>query len=522
MNSLRAQHKITRAPARRGWLRICPMALLLASAGLWRAVPSRAQTAMPAPVTIGAKAPAEKPELAPIDVKGKASAPSELAPVVIGASDSLGKSALAPVQVGGVAAIEPTGLAAVNASSLRVPLLLKPVLAGTAKVEDLLRAGALTPDDLKWAVHHPLLWKQTAPVGAATPSTIAVYDAFLARFSEEVAGAVDWEDRARAALAAELSRRGDARCVPLFEAMTEQWVANWQSGDRRKIDGVVPGIHALAWFYDRQDEKLKAAQTYELSALYSSSSVWVSNSLMDAARLYRDLGDNDKAQALYAQVSQYGDSWTTGMALYDQAYLLVASKEHDAARALLQQAIISQNATPARVALLSLLGYSYYATGEVQEARSFSEEAIASYQSLSEVPDNKGLRGALRRSLQILQFTQPKAVNPLAFEPSELHFVIDNNASLKGADEPKTRHMVVRALRPVPLTIISDLPAVTVQMGEHWKPVPNSNWVEKEVEIQVRTNALPEKTRTIQAKLNASSNQAPDFKGEVPVFIELR
>ena len=241
MPFLPLQPQLTPSKQARGWLRPQALALVLIGGGLWRAVPVMAQEPkLPAPVNIGDAAPAQSEsnvapvkigeadkeksdkQPAPVKVGDASQAQSDTAPVTIGGAAPANTPGVAPVTLKGAGAAQST-LALVAVSSLRVPVLLKQVGAGAEKVEELLQSGALQPTDLKWAVHHPRLWQEKAAVGKAAAGTIAVYDAFLSRFGEEVADAVSWEPSARAALAAELSRRGDARCVPLFEAMTAEW-----------------------------------------------------------------------------------------------------------------------------------------------------------------------------------------------------------------------------------------------------------------------------------------------------------
>ncbi len=283
-----------------------------------------------------------------------------------------------PVTIGGTSpALANLELAEVRASSLRVPLLLQQIAAGKANAEELLKAGALKKEDLMWAVRHPRLWQVGTKTGEETTGATQVYDAFLAHWGEEVAGAVSWDEPARSALATELSRRGDARCVPLFEAMTREWVAKWKAEGAQKIQGAVPGLHALAWFYQGKGESLKAAQTYEKSAEYSMAPAWVGSALVEAARLYLKAGQKEKSDELYAQVPQAGYGWGTALAYYDQALPLIGKGKFTEAREILSQPLnatvdqdggaISQNYWLASLS---------YQQGDLEETMRYSQLAI--------------------------------------------------------------------------------------------------------------------------------------------------
>ena len=335
-----------------------------------------------APVSIGEAAPANRSETAPVKVGEAPPAQSDSAPVTIGDASAANRVDVAPVTMKGEAMAD-AEFSTVAPSSLRVPMLFKQVGAGEAKIEALLQSGALKPDDLVWAVHHPRLWQEKAEVLTAAASTIEVYDAYLARFGEQVADAVSWEPSARAALAAELSRRGDERCVPLFETATAKWVAQWEREGQRKTEGAVPGLHALAWFYQGKGEKLKAAQIYEKSALYSTSPLWVGSALIEAARLYGDLGDADKAKSFYLQVAHNPDGLYASWAILEGFRQALKNNPEQAQNELLQlQKEVSNS--DARLAAQFLLMWARYKAGDWTAFLQQSQQVLTQYENINE------------------------------------------------------------------------------------------------------------------------------------------
>ena len=437
------------------------------------------------PVTLGDSAPANRSDVVPVTLENAPPAKSDSAPVTIAGASLANRVDVAPVTMKGEAMAE-AEFATVAPSSLRVPMLFKQVGAGEAKVEALLRDGALKPDDLVWAVHHPRLWQEKAEVLTAAASTIEVYDAYLARFGDQVADAVNWEPSARAALAAELSRRGDERCVPLFETATAKWVAQWERGEQRKIEGAVPGLHALAWFYQGKGEQLKAAQTYEKSASYSTASSWVSSALIEAAQIYAQLGEADKAANLYAQVTAYGDGWSSMLVLYAQALPLINAGKLDEAKALLSRPLtMTERATDGLIAQNAWLASLSYQQGDLESALRYGEQ-------MKQVATGKKLTKATTNNLyQMGLDTYNRAGGwknqPIQTDIQEVVFQFNPSQP----ERPLYARFRVKTYGDTSITASVDNPNVQARV------LPVNNWQreglnaqEEEMEVIVQSNSL--------------------------------
>jgi tetratricopeptide (TPR) repeat protein len=424
----------------------------------------------------------------------------------------------APVTIGGSAPVAGSFPAQIGASSLRATLLLKQVAAdktGQNSVEELLKAGVLKPEDLSWAVHHPRLWQPAGaagmtPFGTAPLGVTQVYDAFLARFDEQVAGAVSWEEPARSTFAQELSRRGDARCVPIFQAMTREWVEKWEAGDKAKINGAVPGLHPLAWFYQGKGEKEKAAQTYERSAEYSVASAWVGSALVEAARLYGDVGQKEKSEVLYERALREGGGWSKGVAMYDRASALMKEGRQDEARKLLIQAAAGQNTEPVKVSLLSLLSRSYYLNGEFGEAYKYSKEAIAQANRVEFLP-NKGLEVQLNVANTILRWSEQWERGPTVIEPRELRLIIRN-----WDKEPVIQRIFVHTFRPTTLEVTVNNPKIQVSLAKQSQD--NEYYSQKQILVEIAPYALAMST---DAEVSIHSPHFSDVI-QVPLHVEVQ
>lgn len=159
----------------------------------------------------------------------------------------------------------------------------------------------------------------------------------------------------------------------------------------------------LAWFYRDSGRYEEGAATWQASAKMADTQPWmVPDALLEAARLKLRAGKDAEAKALYDQVPLFGDSWLTGMALYDQGYALIKQGKHTEARALLQQPVSGARADEVKVGMLSLLAASYLRTGEVEMARLTAQNALDSYGALRDAPRDEGFKYQVQRAKEVI------------------------------------------------------------------------------------------------------------------------
>ena len=264
--------------------------------------------------------------------------------------------------------------AAVSASAISTTVVLAQIAAGTVSGEQAWQSGGLTADDLKRAL-------ETAPLQWEDPYCTALAGMLAKHYPDDVRDTATLDTRVRLWLAVYYRSQKDERAVPLYESLL---------ADKQQSEYVIEcAICGLAAYYKTVGDYKHAAQTWMRAQQLSQSSMLRANSLVDAARLYKRMGDEQTAADLYAKVPQYGYGWATGVALLDQASGLLSRGEHERARELLQRPVEGRYADQIRVALLDLLGSSYYRTGDLASAERVSQETIALYRSVADP-----LRGA--------------------------------------------------------------------------------------------------------------------------------
>ena len=319
----------------------------------------------------------------------------------------------------------------------------------TETVDELWRKSALKQNDLLPLLDMVLAeggWAPgmlgTTPTKSATRLAVAglVARQMLAPSATEAEPALKLQRAARLAVADFFAAQRDARAVALYESLLAE------RNGQPKGPYVIDELWNLAAFYEAGNEREKAAQTLLRAEEYSTQPYMVGESRLRGARLYRELGQEEKAQAAYEKTKASGSGWMTGVALYDQASILLAQDKHEEARKLLDTPFAGQYAEQTKVGILALKGYSYFQTEEFDAARRYSEEAITQYEALKNPLQNEGLQeivGAARSRLQTIEEWKNKA-----FE-----LPLKNLAATKDDDNIYHAKIYVHSFRKQPVTV---------------------------------------------------------------------
>ena len=126
---------------------------------------------------------------------------------------------------------------------------------------------------------------------------------------------------------------------------------------------------------------------------------------LEAARWLNEHDSPDEAAVFYARIPEFGDSWHSGLALYDQGLRLVERGEHEAARALLLRPVSGPRADEIKIGLLSLLSSSYLATGDNALARQSAQQALDLNGALAHAPQDEGFKYQAQRAREVLAQT---------------------------------------------------------------------------------------------------------------------
>lgn len=320
------------------------------------------------------------------------------------------------------------------------------------------------------------------------------------------------EPRLKLALAEYFRSIRDARAVPLLE----ERLAAIKQPDPKSL---VPELNLLASYYVETGQFQKALELYLQAPRYSTNPEYLASHLMHAARLYRQLGNEAKAQELQAQVAQHGFAWVTGMMRWEQAAALMEKGRHDEARRLLQEPLTGLYAEQVQVGLLSLLAKSYYRTAEFDSARKYGAMAQTQYKNIPNPMQGEGLERQLETAREIVLWSEQWSQSPLVCEPAEMRIAWPAAKT----EKPITQQLAIRAFRAVPLALsIEGAPpgtSIKARLEDSWRQ--HEYFVEKRVTIEIapqaREDAVADKW---QATLVLKSADFPDLQVRVPVRIE--
>lgn len=172
--------------------------------------------------------------------------------------------------------------------------------------------------------------------------------------------------------------------------------------------------------------------------------------------------------------------------------------------------LTGQYAEQITVALLSLLSYSYYLTGEFDFSRQYAEQSIAQYKSLKNPLKGERLEEQVDRAYNILSWTKQWEKEPIVCTPRELRVVVRQGG-------PALRRLAVHSQGNIPLIVNCD----SEKIKAHAEDIGNQREYdfEKEVAIEIRPEAL---NKSFDAMLIISSPKFPNFSARVPIHVEVQ
>ncbi|MDQ3814409.1 MAG: tetratricopeptide repeat protein, partial [Armatimonadota bacterium] len=419
-----------------------------------------------------------------------------------------------PIDLGGARLIAP-GVTPLRGGA--AALALSQLEAGAMTPEAAWQSGALTMDDVVAALEQRRLFEEEEPAQVRLREGLL---ALLVRHGQErwlpqptaaTPRAKPVSGRVQLAVADYLSKADDERAVAVYEELLRETERTKNQGPPVRVVGAV---NHLASHYERRGQLQKAIEVYMNGAKYSDSPHWQASLRLHAARLYRQIGEKEKAHELYTQVPQYGAGWITGLAIFDQASELLHQGQHAEARKLLLQPVTGAGAEPVQVALLARLGDSFYHTGEFDQARHYYQKAIERFQSLSPAQRGNGLEATLNMVQRTLRRVEQWTKEPIIVEPRELRLQVRPQQKT-----PTIGRLSVHTFQDVPLTVTTANPLIKARVLE------SSGWGDeaiksgadgmiKEVIVEIASEALQ---RSLQVTLNVSSPKFPDFKVQVLV-----
>lgn len=309
---------------------------------------------------------------------------------------------------------------------------------------------------------------------------------------------------------------GDERVLALAESV----IADIKPGGAGQEDVALQAVERLGWFYRDKGEHEKSAQSWlRLEPMLKVAGWQVPDSLLEAARAWDRAEQEQKAQALYARVMQQEDGWLAGMAVWFQADHLISKEHHSEARALLQNRVKEakgEGADNVRVALLSLLGYSHYRSGDFKQAKMISQQALAQYKALAQPKQGRGLEGQVERAKATIKWAECFSKQSVLCAPQKLFIVVAEDTSLQNP-EKSSRVLVVRSLHSLQLDVVSDHPHLKVYPPED--VALSSVWYSKS---KIRVEVMPQASKSFEANVLITSPSLPGLRMQVPVHVEFQ
>ena len=222
---------------------------------------------------------------------------------------------------------------------------------------------------------------------------------------------------------------GDERAVSHYE----QLLAAVEKQGPQEIE--VPEVAQLAEFYKATGQPAKAAEVLARTARYMKSPAYIiGNSMVEAARLYREAGDEVKANEMYRKVietpSEWG--WAKGIAIYELSSALITAGRHKEAQGLLSTPFGGAHAEQIQIALVSLLARSYYASGDLERARQASGQVAVLVAKAGTVLGGEGLEEQVEAARQMEEWSAKWQKSGLVVEPVEIRLACVNGGVIIG------------------------------------------------------------------------------------------
>lgn len=342
--------------------------------------------------------------------------------------------------------------------------------------------------------------------------------ALVVHHSEDVTQVISTGDsNLKLSIADYYASQKNNEAIHIYELILHDLDFTKSKSQRSKISLVPLALSNLVDYYKNTGDFRKAAETRLRTVDYTDSPEFIANSVLGAARLYLAAGEVSKATELYQKVSNYGYGWASGMALYDQAQLLMTMGKHEDARTLLEKKVIGQYSDQVRVLNLSLTGQSYYQTGDWTLAKQYLNEAVTAYKKIPQPLDGEGLQTSVSIAAAVLRDIEAFNKQPIIISPVSLKL----RASSKPSNSlPLVVTIVVRTFRPIKIQITCDSDLVNTEL-DNTVFDKNAFDVIRECRIKFLINKMgPQKT--LDGSLHISSAQFPDLVVTVPFHVEVK
>jgi tetratricopeptide (TPR) repeat protein len=379
--------------------------------------------------------------------------------------------------------VQPAAAPQVDASRVFArATLLAQLEASPTDADALWQKSGLSLDDLR------ALAEQANETDAAHQAVRLALAGLLARHNPQLWLAQGLSDAVRLALADYYASVHDEKAVALYEGLLS---GAEKAGPQQRG---VPALDKLAAYYELAGRPAKAATLLAQVEEYTAAAPQVGNDWVGAARLYRQAGEDEKADALYRKVietpSEWG--WAKGLAIIDQGRTLMRQGKYSEARKLLDAPITGEYAEQIEPVKRMLLGDSYYQSGDLKRAAQNLQIAIDMYHSNPKPLTGEGLENIFASAQERLQVIDKWIEEPIQVSSKKIILTEEENGP---AFQPIVCRLQVRTYRDMPITAKVDDENVVVHVvsEDGWDETPihvNHGECHKEVILEVARKVI--------------------------------
>jgi tetratricopeptide (TPR) repeat protein len=395
--------------------------------------------------------------------------------------------------------------------------ILTQIKSDALTVEQAWGQGHLSGDVvLNWINSHTLRWPDDGALANALIEQVNQHEP--KKLSLEALKTLPPENRVR--IGDYFSARRDERAVEIYQHVMNEPGQN----------GAVPDWYGqagarLGAFYEGKGESQKALTAYlDVVEKLPKDGRYAASVALAAARLYLELGEEQKAQEFFAMVRGYGVARYDFLSLTTPFAIFMERGELEKAQAVISAAPVPHQTPLLKATRLGLQGSLARRQGQFEAAEKYFYEALA---LLKEEPD-ADLKGALQDLTDNeLEFLRHWKAQRVYCEPSQIDIFSPTDPERRKAVWHRVR---VRSYAPFPLTMSSSDTRVKVRPAQEqvqgkarekpWQMVGDFLY-EKEVIIEVAREHLHE---PFDAEVILRHKEKPEehWTLHLPVYVDLR
>lgn len=405
-------------------------------------------------------------------------------------------------------------VAEVNPSAIRVPAIIEQLLKGKMTPQKAWDSGALNIADLLY-VFTDYIDDWGAFKGQENPELLLALARLLTEHTgEKLKNPAALPIKLRLWLGVFFQTVRDERTVSFLESVLQEFKAPMQGNNPT----LFLAIERLAWYYRDKEKPEQAADTWvRLLQLKGIPDWWLTDGLFFAGTLYQEVGNEQKAADLYATIAKLrgGDEIFKAEALQAYAKLLIKQNHLAAVRQLLQQAATTSATTPSQVVALSMLGYSYYVTGNWKDARHYSQQAIAKCDELPTLKLRIAMHEVANDAKKLLALADQWDERSIQSDPAEVEMVVVRDKR----SEATKRTLFVTTHEDVILVVKSNDPRIKAHIEPSpWATSQGNLMFEREIILDIAAAALAENS---QITISISNPKDPLAETNVPVYVKV-